>query len=246
MEFYFELFENLPRQGPGDIKTTQKVYSMIANQLPSRPRIADIGCGVGMQTIALASYAECEITAVDLHQPFLDKLDREKDNHNLKGTIETRRGSMFDLQFERESYDLFWAEGAIYLMGFGEALEEWRKFLKPSGFIVASDVVWLKDNPPEECRTFWEAEYPDMPNLDRRMKLVEEHGYTFIESVPLPTNSWWENYYHPLGKEIEVYRHKYGDDDDFKTFLNSLSSEINIFKKYSDYFGYQFFVMKLM
>ena len=50
---FYEIFEGLPRQGPGDNASTQQALAMLAD-LPARPTILDIGCGAGMQTLELA------------------------------------------------------------------------------------------------------------------------------------------------------------------------------------------------
>jgi cyclopropane fatty-acyl-phospholipid synthase-like methyltransferase len=42
--------------------------------LPENPRLLDIGCGPGMQTIELAKISNAKITALDFYQPFLDEL----------------------------------------------------------------------------------------------------------------------------------------------------------------------------
>jgi ubiquinone/menaquinone biosynthesis C-methylase UbiE len=52
--------------------------------------------------------------ALDLFQPFLDALE-QKVNHPH---VRTLQGSMDDLPFEKERFDLVWSEGAIYNMGF--------------------------------------------------------------------------------------------------------------------------------
>ena len=58
-EFDFTLicnyFKALKRQGPGSPEVTQKAVSFI-NELSDKARIADIGCGTGGQTMALANY----------------------------------------------------------------------------------------------------------------------------------------------------------------------------------------------
>ena len=53
MKYFYELFEALPRGGPGDNKSTRKAFNTIPKQ-PGRPLILDIGCGPGAQTIELA------------------------------------------------------------------------------------------------------------------------------------------------------------------------------------------------
>lgn len=52
-EIFWEVHSGLPREGPGDNKSTRKAYMMLGD-LPENPRILDIGCGPGMQTVELA------------------------------------------------------------------------------------------------------------------------------------------------------------------------------------------------
>lgn len=35
--------------------------------------------------------------------------------------------SMFEMPFTDESFDIIWAEGSIYLIGFERGLDEWRR-----------------------------------------------------------------------------------------------------------------------
>ena len=59
---------------------------------------------------------------------------------------------MWALPFDQASFDLIWAEGTAYVMGFGEALHSWRKFLKGSVCLAATEVTWLRPEPPELLR----------------------------------------------------------------------------------------------
>jgi len=74
-KIFWEIHNSLPRKGPGDNKSTRKAYKML-KELPENPRILDIGCGPGMQTIELAKISNGEIIAVDSHQPFLEQLKK--------------------------------------------------------------------------------------------------------------------------------------------------------------------------
>lgn len=42
-KYFYEVFENIPRQGPGQNVSTQKAFDYIKNHLPSQPEILDIG-----------------------------------------------------------------------------------------------------------------------------------------------------------------------------------------------------------
>jgi len=52
-KIFWEVHNALPRECSGDNESTRKTYLMLEG-LPENPRILDIGCGPGMQTIELA------------------------------------------------------------------------------------------------------------------------------------------------------------------------------------------------
>ena len=52
-ELFYQVFESLPRQGPGCKGATRKAYSYLPT-LPKDAKILDIGCGSGTQTRELA------------------------------------------------------------------------------------------------------------------------------------------------------------------------------------------------
>ena len=66
-EIFLEVQSGLPRQSPGCDESTLKALSLCP-KLPDQPTILDVGCGPGMQTIALAKAVSGQITAVD-NQP---------------------------------------------------------------------------------------------------------------------------------------------------------------------------------
>ena len=102
-KIFFEVHSNLPREGPGDNKSTKKAYQML-KELPENPRALDVGCGPGMQTIELAKLSGSKIVALDFHQPFLEQLKASAEKENLQHKIETVLGNMFDLKFNYTRY----------------------------------------------------------------------------------------------------------------------------------------------
>ena len=83
--------------------------------MPDSPRILDIGCGPGMQTLVLARETAGHVTAVDRHQPFLDELRRRAARDGLTARIATVNAPMSELGFPDAAFDLIWSEGAIYV-----------------------------------------------------------------------------------------------------------------------------------
>lgn len=241
MELLFELFSNLPRQGPGDNESTRKAYSFL-KELPSKPIILDIGCGTGMQTLELARITDGKIIAIDIHQPFLDELTQRAKNFNVFNKIEPLNLSMFDLEFEKNSIDVIWSEGALYIYGIENALKDWQKFLKKKGYFVFSEVCWFKDKIPEELGDFWLKEYPTIKSIEKNLNLIANNNLNIIAYFKLPESSWWDNLYIPLEKNIEKKRIKYANDKIKLEQINEMSIEIDMFRKYSDYYGYCFFI----
>src|SRR3989344_277794 len=106
--FHFIVHDELPREGPGDVGSTLKAFSMVEGFLPKEPAILDIGCGPGMQTLELAKISEGKITALDINQKFLDVLNENAKKSGQSPKINTILGSMFEMNFPEKSFDLIW------------------------------------------------------------------------------------------------------------------------------------------
>ncbi len=243
MDFFLELHNKNPREGPGDNESTAKAFNSIREFLPSQPEILDVGCGPGMQTIELARLCGGNITALDKYRQYLDILENNAEKARLAHRIKTVTASMTDMPFEENTFDLIWSEGSIYIMGFENGLTEWRKFLKPGGCMVASEFSWFQKDPPEEVSGFWNEAYPAAMTVEENMMLIGKLKYDLITHFHLPKSAWW-NYYNPIKKRIEILMEKYKGEADKIDILNSELKEMELFDKYNDWYGYEFYVMK--
>ena len=52
VDYVVELYGSLPRGGPGDNTSRGMAYEML-EPLPTAPKILDLACGPGMQTVQL-------------------------------------------------------------------------------------------------------------------------------------------------------------------------------------------------
>jgi ubiquinone/menaquinone biosynthesis C-methylase UbiE len=112
---FFEMHKDLPREGPGNNESTKKAYAMLKN-LSERPRILDICCGPGMQTVTSAKLSNGEIFALDNHQPFLEQLKETVKEEDFASEIKVINGDMNALDYEDVSFDVVWCEGAIFFI----------------------------------------------------------------------------------------------------------------------------------
>jgi SAM-dependent methyltransferase len=240
---FFEIHRDNPREGPGSFESTRKAFRMLS-ELPPRPRILDIGCGPGRQTLDLSRLTSGTITAVDNHQPYVDRLANLIEEKGLSDRVTTVYGDMKALDFKEESFDVIWAEGSIYIIGFENGLRSLKPFLKHGGYLATSELTWLDPNAPEKLRLYWEENYPQMKNTAENVDIIRQSGYFLAGFFVLPQADWWDNYYSPVEKKLIRLRRKYADDGEALAFLEEEQREIDLFRNYSDYYGYVFYVAR--
>ncbi|MFH8607124.1 GNAT family N-acetyltransferase [Streptomyces sp. NPDC018029] len=198
---FFALHHRLPRQGPGSDATTRRLLSL-AGALPERPRVLDLGCGPGRAALLLAAEAGAEVTAVDLHEPFLDELHAAAEARGLSGSITTVKADMAELPYPDGSFDLVWAESSVYGIGFDTALRAWRRLLAPGGALVLTECEWTAAEPSAAARTFWERHYA-LRTGEANMRAATGAGYSVLGVHPQPESDW-DEYYGPLGARADA------------------------------------------
>ena len=243
-EAFVELHRELPRQGPGDDASTLRALAM-CGELPDGPEILDVGCGPGMQTVALAGATDGVITAVDLHEPFLDQLRERAAAAGVGERIATLSADMGALPFVPASFDLIWCEGAMFIIGIETALGSWRPLLRPGGYLVFSDLMWLVPDPPNEIHGFLSELDPGLTTVAGNLARVEAAGYEVVGHFTLPDRSWWADYYDPLAERIPATREKYADDEAALATLAQQADEMVMRRKYPDAYGYEFIVARV-
>lgn len=194
---FFELFSGLPRQGPGDARSTLRALALVPDIGPDT-RALDVGCGTGMQTRLVAQQCAAHIVAIDNYPPFIEELKREAQDLGIRDRIEPCVGDMRRLGLAPKSFDVLWCEGAISVVGFEAGLREWRRLLVPGGHMAVTEVCWTKPDPPPECMAFWAREYPAIRKVAVRLNTIAECGYETVGHFTLPPSSWWDDYYRPL------------------------------------------------
>lgn len=245
---FYEVHSNLPREGPGDNESTCRAFKTLKT-LPVKPRILDIGCGPGMQTIELAKLSTGVIEALDYNQAYLDQLNLSAKKEGLSDRIRAVKADMFNLQYGKESFDLIWCEGAIFIIGLEKGLREWKPLLVDNGYLVFSELSWLRKDLPKELVSFIEMMYAGLEgsmvrSVEDNIEIAKKLGFEVIDSFILPKTSWWTNYYLPIEAKLPALKAKHEDESEALQYLEAEEKEIEIFRKYSDYYGYAFYVLQ--
>jgi SAM-dependent methyltransferase len=244
-QLFFEVFESLPRQGPGNVDCAARALALCCH-LPPAPAVLDLGCGVGGQTLHLAEFTSGSIVALDSHAPSIERLRATVAGRGLAGRIRPVVGDLAAPKLPPASFDLVWSEGALYNIGLENALPVCRGLLRPGGYLAFTDAVWLRENPPPEVKRSFEEDYPTMGRVPDVLAAIERCGFALMGHFPLPDDAWWDDFYTPMEIRIEELRGNYGDDEEALAVLDQLAQEPEMHRRYSDCYAYAFFVARLM
>ena len=233
------------RQGPGSEKETLRAID-IANLVSAKDQleIADIGCGSGASTIVLAQNLNAKITAIDLFSEFLTKLERNAQSQGIDSKIDTLNCSMDALPFEKEKFDVIWSEGAIYNIGFANGVRYLEQFIKPKGYLIVSEITWTTNRRPKEIEDHWKKEYGEIGTAASKFAVLEANGFSPCGYFVLPKYCWIENYYGPLESCLEDFLVRHNRSEEALEIVNAERREIDLYRKYSDYYSYGFYIAK--
>jgi ubiquinone/menaquinone biosynthesis C-methylase UbiE len=238
-----EYFSSLERQGPGSPQVTLQALHFVDN-LTEYSSIADIGCGTGGQTMILAHNAPGKITAIDLSPEYIKRLNKNAEQLNLQHKVNGIVGSMDNLPFREEEFDLIWSEGAIYNIGFERGLNEWRIFLEQGGYIAVTENTWFTSERPAEIQKFWQKAYSEIDTISNKVVQMQKAGYMPVAAFVLPENCWTEHYFPSLVTAQEIFLKKYAGNQAAEDFIKHEQYVKELYYKYKTHFGYAFYIGK--
>ncbi len=237
--YFYMAYKDLDRLSPGSTDTTLKVIDKIDIDDNGELNILDVGCGVGTSTILLANYFKnAEVEAIDLFKHYLDVLDEKISKNDLESRVFSYKMDMNDLDFANEDFDIVFAEASAEIIGFKRALKEWKRLLKPNGYIIISDVSWIQ-KPSSKSVKFWKNIYDDVDSIENKIRQIKNEGYEFSDYVIVPKEDW-NSYYNKLEKNLN----KLSGDKSAKDFIGQIKKEINHYRQNSDDYSYVFYIMR--
>lgn len=243
-EFDFHLiasfFSALDRQGPGGDEQTLRALEFLPTTGPNL-RIADIGCGTGRQTEVLARHLDGAITAIDLLPELIEGLRERIRRTGLTDKVTPLTASMDDLPFEKETFDILWAEGSIYNIGFERGLTAWRRLLKPGGVVAVTECSWLRPEPHPDT-TFIRENFPDIDSIPAKLRILENAGYAPLAAFALPRHCWTENYFAPVEARIPRFLEEQDHSPAARRLTEMMRGEAEHYRRYGAHYGYVFYI----
>ena len=238
-----ETHVGLERQGPGSPEMTMKALSFLDNH-HQFSRVVDLGCGTGGQTMVLAQKITGNITGIDQFPDFINVFNENAKKLNLQERVNGIVGSMDDLSFQKEEFDLIWSEGAIDSIGFEKGLKYWNDFLKKSGYVAVTCPSWFTDERPAEIEKFWNDAGSRLDTIGDNVLIMQRTGYSLVAAFTLPEQCWTENYFSPREAAEKALLEKYTGNKTVEAFIENNRYEVELFSKYKQYYGYVFYIGK--
>ena len=245
LDLLIDLHRDGLRQGPGSDECTKKALQLAKLNHNERLHIADLGCGTGASTLVLAEELNAEVVAVDLLQPFLDILKARAATRGLSEQIKTQCCSIDALPFDDGAFDVIWSEGAIYNIGFEEGALGWKRYLKPGGILVVSEITWLTQERPEELNAYWQAEYPQIALASEKFRVLEQLGYSPCGYFVLPPECWTDHYYKPIQQRLETFLQRNSHSKEAQAIAAAERAEIELYLRYQSLYSYGMYIARV-
>ena len=192
----------------------------------------------------LAQNIAGNIIGVDYFLDFINIFNDNAKKLNFQERVNGIVGSIENLSFQKEEFDLIWSEGAIDNIGFEKGLTYWNGFIKKDGYIAVTSASWFTDERPAEIEKFWVDAVPEIGTIWHNISIMQKAGYNLVAAFTLPEKCWMDNYFIPRKIAEEAILKKYTGNKTVKAFIESDEYEMELYSKYKQYYGYVFYIGK--
>ncbi|MUK90417.1 methyltransferase domain-containing protein [Ornithinibacillus sp. L9] len=215
---------------PGGLPLTKQLLSQVPIQ--DGTTVLDAGCGTGRSSAYVKEHFACQVTALDNHQTMVKKAKQRFLSHNLP--IEVQHGSTESLPFEKSTFDIILSESVIAFTDASRTVNEFSRVLKPTGVLLAVEMVVEKAIPMKEVNEIKEFYgLSELLTVDEWDSLFQQAG--FQDRKILTFTSQFDA--HDPDHAPEFLLSENLDDVHF----DILKEHEQLIEKYKDVLGYRMF-----
>lgn len=153
-DFVGQLVDRVPDMHVGEDVATRTLLEMC--RLDATSRVLDVGCGSGTTACLVAEHYGAHVVGVDISEVMVSKAKEKARQRCLSDRVEFRVGSVFQLPFEDESFDVAIFESVLTPLPGDEkqALREIVRVIRSGGQIGANEGTVDPSAPPEFLALF--------------------------------------------------------------------------------------------
>jgi SAM-dependent methyltransferase len=203
------------------LKYLRRAYRSLP--LLEKPRILDIGCGRGVPTLELARLSGGTVTAVDIDPSAIAALVDRAEQAGLPERVRTVCCSLHELAFADFEFDIIWADGSIYAIGFEKGLRAWGRLLRRGGFLVVHD---------------------SRADLIGKKTLVYDCGYDLTGVIEISPTVWQLAYFAPLERLVHKFQIAFPGEQALERLLNQARAELDEFRRNPGNNSSAYFIMR--
>ncbi|NIM92228.1 MAG: methyltransferase domain-containing protein [Anaerolineales bacterium] len=181
---------------PGGIELTKEAERHV--NLRANTRMLSVACGTGELELYLAEKYKCYIVGVDTSDDFIRSAREKTAARRLGDLVTFEVGDGNALTFGDASFDVVFCSGALCAF-FDNGLREFHRVLKPGGRAVVIDVIWRREDVPEEIERCWTGGTACVLTLNGNEQAFATHQFHTLFAREYHEPSWWEAYYEDRG-----------------------------------------------
>ena len=80
--------------------------------------------------------------------------------------------------------------------------------------------------------------------MEAKLAVIDQLGYESVGHFVQPASDWWDDYYRPMTDLLAEKSKAWANEPDGLAVIAEAQQEIDLFRQFSDYYSYAFFVMK--
>jgi arsenite methyltransferase len=229
----------------GGVAATNRLAELC--QLEADKTLLNVGSGAGISAVYVAKTFGCRVVGVDLLPGMVASSKRRAAEHGLTDQMEFKLGDAQDLPFDDNQFDVLICESVnIFVPDKAKAISEYRRVVKPGGYIGLNEAVWSKE-PTQEiaeviaeatAQQFMAADYWENLLRDAGLEemVVEHHTVNMREEARNQSGLLsFGSYMRTLGRAIKLMI----TDRETRALVKYMSSNP---RQYFEYMGYGLYV----
>jgi len=142
----FMAYLNAPFFNLGGVSSIDDLAEMC--EISEGNKVLVVGCGTGWNSCYLAREFGCSIVGIDIAEGMVEKA-KERVEEDLMDKVKFEVGDAYDLQFGDNSFDAVINVFVCQFLDLKKAFKEFKRVLKPGGFIGVNEMYKATDIPEE-------------------------------------------------------------------------------------------------
>jgi ubiquinone/menaquinone biosynthesis C-methylase UbiE len=118
--------------------------------VPDNPKVLVIGCGQGKSVFYLAEKFGYQVMGIDIAIKTIKKAQEIAKEHYSELKVDFLIADAHDLPFEDNMFDIIVTEYMAYFLDMNQALDEFKRVLRPEGFLGFNELMLDPSVPPDK------------------------------------------------------------------------------------------------